>query len=194
LLRAAEWLFVRHGYAGTSRADIARRAGVALSSAYHHFPDKQDLLLELIDRWAEQRSFAQRTRIDLERATSGDPRAATRQYLARSFEDHQKGRSLQRVFVGEADRNARVRRRYAEAQRRVTGWVRDLLEIGMERGLVVPIASTESAAFLIQSLIENALTDLSGRGAPDAETTLDELTELICSYVFGAQAGKQKRR
>ncbi len=47
ILRAAERCFVEHGFAGTSMADIARRARVTKSLIHHHFGSKEELWNEV---------------------------------------------------------------------------------------------------------------------------------------------------
>lgn len=51
ILEAAGQCFARHGYDGTGVAEICRCAGVTKGAFYHHFPSKQVLFLELLDRW-----------------------------------------------------------------------------------------------------------------------------------------------
>ena len=46
LLEAAEKLFTRQGYEGSSIGDVALGAGEGVGTVYHHFPDKRALLLE----------------------------------------------------------------------------------------------------------------------------------------------------
>jgi len=46
VLRAASRSFLRHGY-HTSVDEIARRAGVAKQTLYHHFPSKDQLFKEV---------------------------------------------------------------------------------------------------------------------------------------------------
>lgn len=48
VLAIATELFVMQGYADTSLAQIARKAGVATRTLYHHFGDKEDLFREVI--------------------------------------------------------------------------------------------------------------------------------------------------
>jgi len=43
ILAAAQQLFVQQGYHGTSMRQIAGRAGIALSSLYNHFPNKEEV-------------------------------------------------------------------------------------------------------------------------------------------------------
>lgn len=51
LLDAALELFIAHGYAGTSIADIVERANSSVGSLYHHFGDKSGVYLALWDDW-----------------------------------------------------------------------------------------------------------------------------------------------
>jgi len=51
ILQAAEECFAQYGYDATSVAEICRRAGVTKGGFYHHFPSKQALFLELLERW-----------------------------------------------------------------------------------------------------------------------------------------------
>lgn len=48
VLVIATELFARQGYAETSLAEIARQAGVATRTLYHHFGDKEELFREVI--------------------------------------------------------------------------------------------------------------------------------------------------
>ncbi len=48
VLGAARALFVRQGYVRTSVDDIARRAGISKGGIYFHFPDKADIVQELL--------------------------------------------------------------------------------------------------------------------------------------------------
>lgn len=56
VLAAALDMFVHQGYAGTSTADIAARAGLTKGSVYHYFKDKEALLLALLEQ-SEQTLF-----------------------------------------------------------------------------------------------------------------------------------------
>lgn len=47
IMAAGEALFAANGYSGTTMADIARTAGVAVGSVYRLFPDKPSLLAAL---------------------------------------------------------------------------------------------------------------------------------------------------
>jgi AcrR family transcriptional regulator len=53
ILDAALEAFARYGYDGTSVSEICRRAEVTKGGFYHHFPSKQDVFLEMLERWLE---------------------------------------------------------------------------------------------------------------------------------------------
>jgi AcrR family transcriptional regulator len=53
ILEAARESFAQKGYDATSVAEICSRAGVTKGGFYHHFPSKQALFLDLLERWLE---------------------------------------------------------------------------------------------------------------------------------------------
>ena len=50
ILSAAAHLFAEHGYASTSMPTIAERSGITAGAIYRHFPNKAELLLEVVKR------------------------------------------------------------------------------------------------------------------------------------------------
>jgi len=51
ILDAALTCFSQYGYDATGVAEICRCAGLSKGAFYHHFPSKQAVFLELLDRW-----------------------------------------------------------------------------------------------------------------------------------------------
>src|SRR6266480_3412950 len=49
ILDAAVQLFAKYGYHAAPLRDIARIAGIQAASIYHHFPNKQALLVEIME-------------------------------------------------------------------------------------------------------------------------------------------------
>ena len=50
ILKAAEQLFARKGFAGVAMEDVAARAGLAVGTLYNYFPSKLALLLAILRR------------------------------------------------------------------------------------------------------------------------------------------------
>jgi len=51
IFRAATTALAESGYDGTAVSEICARAEVSKGAFYHHFSSKQDLFLELLERW-----------------------------------------------------------------------------------------------------------------------------------------------
>ena len=54
ILDVALEAFARQGYDATGVAEICERAGVTKGGFYHHFRTKQDVFLELLERWLRE--------------------------------------------------------------------------------------------------------------------------------------------
>jgi AcrR family transcriptional regulator len=54
ILNAAEKLLSERGYYGTSLRDITRLSGVQVSLSYYHFGSKEDVLMAVVDRRADE--------------------------------------------------------------------------------------------------------------------------------------------
>jgi AcrR family transcriptional regulator len=186
LLRAAEELFTRRGYAETGVSDVAERARVGVGTLYHHFPDKRSLLLELIDDWGDRLVAERRGDIDHERFLGRDPRAAFRGWLRRSYERLRKQPSLYLVVLGRAERDEDVRRRYRRIEQVGVERLCQLIEFGQRRGLMRRSVEPRTAAFLIHCAIDVAATQLLVHevSGPDPERVLEELADMICRYVL----------
>jgi AcrR family transcriptional regulator len=50
ILQTARHLFVRQGYTATSMRQVAETAGIGKATIYHHFPDKQAIVLALLKK------------------------------------------------------------------------------------------------------------------------------------------------
>jgi len=88
ILDAAERLFARDGFAGTSIRAITGEAGVNLASANYHFGSKETLLEAVIDRRLEPLNRRRAERLDavVAAARAVDKRPAPRDVLEAFFE------------------------------------------------------------------------------------------------------------
>jgi len=186
VLAAAEELFRSRGYDGTSISDVARRAGVAVGTLYHHFPEKRVLLLELIDGIGDRVAAQRRGELDFEAFLGDDPRCAIDSWLKRAYRRLRSRPSLYLVILDLAARDPEVGRRYRRVEQLGIQRLSDLISFAQQRGLVRPGLDPAAAAFLIHHSIDMAAMQLFLRGAsePDPERVMSELTEMICRYVL----------
>jgi len=54
ILKAAIELFAEYGYHAAPMRDIARLAGIQAASIYHHYPNKQSLLVEIMETYMQR--------------------------------------------------------------------------------------------------------------------------------------------
>lgn len=83
LLDAWRDLINERGFAATSLADVAARAGVSRTTIYNYFPDKEELLYALLDR--EAAAMVERARELL--ATAPDAAEAMARYVEMSMRE-----------------------------------------------------------------------------------------------------------
>ena len=63
---AARSVFARRGVRGTGLAHVAEAAGMARSSLYHYYPDKDSLLADLLQEMLEQERLLFRSQLRAE--------------------------------------------------------------------------------------------------------------------------------
>ena len=54
ILAAAAQILVKHGYEGTNTNRIAEAAGVSVGSLYQYFPNKESIVVALMERHADE--------------------------------------------------------------------------------------------------------------------------------------------
>lgn len=132
IVAAATELFHRNGYQGTRIEDIGAAVGMSGPAVYRHFPSKEALLTELLERAVE------RTQSDLEAALATD--AAPREALERVVRGAVAHAVEESELVATATRElvhlgADTRRRIARRQRRILDtWVDTICAVRPELG------------------------------------------------------------
>ena len=115
LLTAATELFLRHGYAGTTMADISAAAGVAPANVYWYFPSKDDIFAAIMDRMLRRETRA----LDHE-LRDMEPLSA----LLRGLSDMRAFRGLHRSMHDRMQDSDTVR----ESHDRFMAWIRSNVE------------------------------------------------------------------
>ena len=118
ILREAARLFRERGFEGAGVADIMKAAGLTHGAFYAHFPSKDALVAEAVER-----AFAQSdNRIYALRANAGDPgRAFLDSYLSAAHRDHPGSGCVIAALGPEIARDSAARKPF-------THWVKHMIE------------------------------------------------------------------
>ncbi|MGE5235507.1 MAG: TetR/AcrR family transcriptional regulator [Acidobacteriota bacterium] len=112
IVRAAVQVFAERGYFAARMRDVAERAGVADGTLYLYFKGKEDLLVSILEEYAD--GFLIRARRDLERLE--DPREKLRVAVERHLVSFENDRALAFVFQIELRHTRRFLRQIAKGK------------------------------------------------------------------------------
>ncbi len=147
ILTAARRCFIEGGYHPTRMDDIARAAGLSKGGVYFHFKSKQEVFASLVDEeYSRSMEFLQGVR-------SGEaPLAEKMQVLASHYLEYfSSAPDAPRFFVvmGEmALRDEELAKKLLEMQSAYIDEARQMIDQGIEEGVVRPIDSEVVAAIL----------------------------------------------
>jgi AcrR family transcriptional regulator len=186
LIDAALQLFGSRGYEHATVDDISQAAGYSKGAYYFHFSTKDDILLELLRLWTEDRSavLQQHAGDDV----SGE---AAREALAAFFTYDDSWRGVLLEFWSQATRNAEVSKRLNQAY---AGWRKQITDIltaaARSDGRVAAIAPQDAASVALAAHDGYAVQQLIG--APGGrDLTPEQLAETLLAPA--AAAGEAAR-
>jgi len=190
ILIAAAQVFERRGYAAGTTDAIAARAGVSVGSVYQYFPNKDAILVALVERHLEE-GFALVSRLLREaREDPVDLGTLLCRFVDAMVALHQREPRLHRVLFEEIPLPASLRR---ELQRREEAIAAEVAALLSERfGLALPNPSL--AAYLLVHAVEGLVHDFALRPPRDldAGAFADELVRMLHAYL-DADAGTRGR-
>jgi AcrR family transcriptional regulator len=178
ILAAARRVFAERGFRGTTIADIAEEAGIALGTIYLYYPSKEAVFAALNERLGEIVSDSVQavppTRSVLE---------TTRKRVRRVFDACSRNRDLVRLVVLNTDPGTELTRRMqATAEARNRPLAREL-GAAVAAGTVRPCDPAVTAR-LIEGMVSMAVYQafvLSG--GEDADTYRDTCADMIAAYL-----------
>jgi AcrR family transcriptional regulator len=178
ILDAARRVFAERGFKGTTIADIAEAAGIALGTIYLYFPSKDDVFAALNRRFTDLVASAITANID------GDSlESSVRSRVRNVFDVIGANRDLVRLVVLNTDPNsaAEKRMRAGEAERYKP--MIDALASGARQGFTRdadPVVMTQLVIGLVSIAVYQAFVLSDGR---QAEKLRDECAEMIIAYL-----------
>lgn len=185
ILDAMSELVAARGYTATTVRDIARTAGVSLSSFYEHFEDKEQCFLAAYDRLAEQLSGA------IEKDITGlkDAREALQVGIATYFSWFASHPQVAATFVVEVHRaGPRALARRSAIHARFRSLVARALEQPADGSGPVPSCSAMAVIATIDALTHDCLR----RGAADElAAQIPDATE-VALHILGLQPDRAR--
>jgi AcrR family transcriptional regulator len=180
LLEAAARVFETRGYAGATTNRIAERAGVSIGSLYEYFPNKDALLVALMERHiAEGEAILNEAGAEALRPER-PLRAGLEQLVGAMIALHVRERRLHRVLFEEVPVPTRVRCRLEEVEGRVRQRLADFLRDHEE----VTAPDPELAAAILVQTVEALTHRLVVHDEGEAEERQrEEMVTLAVAYL-----------
>jgi AcrR family transcriptional regulator len=181
ILRAAAQVFSRHGYAAGTTNRIAERAGISIGSLYQYFPNKDAILVALVEQHITQSTTRLFEVLYEAQARGLQLEALLRRMVEEMVALHAGNPRLHRVLFEEAPRPPALRRVLHEAEQRLAEGATALLKASPE----VTVRNPAAAAYLVVQLVEGLTHQfvLHPPEALDTRTFSDELVTLVHAYL-----------
>lgn len=185
ILSAAAQVLERHGYAGASTDAIALRAGVSVGSVYQYFPNKDAILVVLVERHMEEGSALLRGLLDEARDEVLDLEVLIGRFVDAMMALHCSEPKLHRVLFEEVPLPARLRRRLQRYEDEFAESVASLLT-------ELPGLRSQSpglAAQIVVRSIEGLIHGFVLHPPPEIEPEVfcSEVVDLVVGYLSGPE-------
>jgi AcrR family transcriptional regulator len=186
ILDAAALVFAERGFNGGTTNHIAERAGVSIGSLYQYFPNKDAIMMGLMERHlAEERIHL----AEQMRALSGrsvKPRKLLRGLVRTMVSDQVIDPGLHRVLIEAVLRSPAVMEKGREILEHVIEELAGLIQEGMSGVPVIRVRDHGRAARMatITGFLLTHWFVLAGTEKIDTDRYVDEVTDLLARYLF----------
>lgn len=181
ILDAARTVFEEHGYAHGTTNRIAATAGVSVGSLYQYFPNKDAILVELVDAHIEAGAAALLAALPGDQGWEVPLDEVVGPVVGAMVALHADGRGLHRVLFEEAPRPPEQLARLRGLERDLTAMLADRLARHPEVTAPEPAVAARLTIDVVESLVHRIATDETSR-IPDAVLTA-EITRLVVAYL-----------
>jgi AcrR family transcriptional regulator len=181
ILVAAQELFYASGYSATSVASIAEAARMTTPNLYWHFPSKQALLAEVLDR--AHRSFLEALLEGIPETGTADELLAAyvREYVRMQLSVARDG-VVHGYWILAADLPASDAPRLRESRREIHQVLRDIVQQGMTEGSF-KLSDPTLAVASIETSCEYVFTWFKPDGRLSEDEVLDGMVEIALKIV-----------
>ncbi len=183
ILGAAARIFAEQGYAGGTTNHIAARAGVSVGSLYEYFPNKDAILVALVEAHVEESTAAL---AEVWAAVRGErlPLATVvRRFVEAMVALHARDPALHRVLFEEAPLPRRLRATLTDVEAAMATAVEGLLRAAPDVTVPDPALAARMVIQVVESLTHRLVLYAGPR--PDAARVSDEIVRLVTRYLTG---------
>lgn len=183
IIEAAGQVFASHGYAAGTTNRIADRAGVSIGTVYQYFPDKDAILVALVERHLDDAQQAL-TPLLTDLVTQAPPvEDGVARMLHALVALHRTHPALHRVLFEEAPRPEPLRRRLDRtveaAVAAVTGYLQRRPEVKVPDHVVAAQLVVQVAESVTHGLV------ISPRDGADPDAYVRETERMLVRYLTG---------
>ena len=189
VLEAAAQVFEAEGYARGTTNRIAERAGVSIGSLYQYFPNKDAILVALLEQHVEEAVAFLSSK--LAEAIQDPPplKQLLTRIVAATVQLHTRRPALHRVLFEEAPKPPAVLEHWQAVEQQLIDLVAPLLQRASE----VHVTDPQLAAYLVVHTTEHLSHEfvLHSAGPFTEQQFVDEVVKLLHGYLVpGGQAGR----
>lgn len=187
ILEAAAQVFEARGYAGTTTNQISERAGVSIGTLYQYFPNKEALVVALLEAHLGQTLRKLRGWADHTAALHHDLYDALTDYVREILEVHRHQPRLQHILLEEAPLPPRLHDLILESEAEAVSTLADLLR----RYPDVRHPRLDCAAYFMLHTVETLTHRFVAHPQPDAlgpDHFAAELVAMLEAYLRGPGA------
>jgi len=182
ILDAAARVFERHGYAAGTTNRIAERAGISIGSLYQYYPNKDAILVALVERHLDEGVAALTPLLEELRDAPPPLGEGMARLVAAMVALHRERPRLHRVLFEEAPRPPALRRRLAALEAALAAGVADYLRAS--GAALAPARDPALAARLVVQVVESVTHELVLRpGATAIDTYAAETVAMLHGYL-----------
>lgn len=182
ILEAAAHIFARRGYAGSTTNHIADKAGVSIGSLYQYFPNKDAILVALLERHMEQVSGLLTGMIQSVVTEEVPPEQLLGRFVNLMLQIHAEEPDLLHIFLFEAPRTPDITKKI----HRIEDVMSEAIENYLSRSPGISVRHARHTAYLIVHVVENLIHEFTVHPPKDMgrETFIQELVAMLCGYLY----------
>ena len=182
-------MFSQHGYASGTTNRIAERAGVSVGSFYQYFPNKDAVLVALVERHVEAGVESVQALLDAAVAAPGDLGALLESFVSAMLALHAAEPDLHRVLFEEAPHPPKLHECVLRTEEGLAhAWLSILRQLPAVR-----VRDADTAAHLLVQLTEALTHRFVLHGLHDLSTAafVEEVVTLLTRYLMEPRTDNQ---